>query len=37
MDICVIDMNWHQKNAWGGYTYDNNLFPNTKYSLDWIH
>lgn len=29
MDVCVIDMNWHQKLAWGGYTFDSNLFPDS--------
>ena len=27
LDVFVYDMDWHRKPAWGGYTWDANLFP----------
>ena len=27
LDAFVLDMDWHKKNEWGGYTWDPNLFP----------
>ncbi|GMI09348.1 hypothetical protein TrLO_g6804 [Triparma laevis f. longispina] len=27
LDIFVLDMNWHKKNDWTGYTFDDRLFP----------
>ena len=27
LDVFVLDMNWHLKNSWTGYTFDDRLFP----------
>lgn len=27
LDVLVLDMNWHNKPAWGGYSWDRALFP----------
>jgi hypothetical protein len=27
LDVFVLDMNWHQKNDWTGFTFDAHLFP----------
>jgi alpha-glucosidase (family GH31 glycosyl hydrolase) len=27
LDVFVIDMDWHTKDAWGGWTFDSHLFP----------
>lgn len=27
VDVVVLDMNWHSKNLWGGYSWDPNLLP----------
>eukprot|EP00948_MAST-09A_sp_MAST-9A-sp1_P001242 g1242.t1 len=37
LDIFVYDMNWHTKNAWGGYTWDRRLFPFPEDMLGWLH
>eukprot|EP01091_Cochliopodium_minus_P014921 TRINITY_DN5176_c0_g1_i1.p1 TRINITY_DN5176_c0_g1~~TRINITY_DN5176_c0_g1_i1.p1 ORF type:complete len:906 (-),score=217.02 TRINITY_DN5176_c0_g1_i1:46-2763(-) len=37
LDVYVIDMDWHVKPYWGSYTFDSRLFPNPKYTLDWLH
>ncbi|KAJ9446348.1 Alpha-xylosidase [Diplonema papillatum] len=37
LDIFVFDMNWHTKEAWGGYTFDPHLYPFPKDTLDFLH
>ena len=27
LDVLILDMNWHTKNDWTGYTFDSNLYP----------
>ena len=27
LDVFVLDMNWHKKDDWSGYSWDTNLFP----------
>jgi hypothetical protein len=27
LDLLVLDMNWHRKNSWTGYSWDTDLFP----------
>ena len=27
LDVVVLDMNWHKKNDWTGYTFDDRLYP----------
>jgi len=36
LDVFVFDMNWHTKNAWGGYTWDSNILPHPEDTLDWL-
>ena len=31
LDVLVLDMNWHKKNGWTGYTFDPNLFPSVEH------
>lgn len=43
LDIFVLDMNWHIKDAWGAYTWDCRLFPQpsdvarTYHDTDGVH
>uniref|UniRef100_A0A6B2KX16 DUF5110 domain-containing protein n=1 Tax=Arcella intermedia TaxID=1963864 RepID=A0A6B2KX16_9EUKA len=37
LDIFILDMDWHSKYAWGGYSIDTNLFPYMKDTFDWLH
>ncbi|KAJ9444527.1 Alpha-xylosidase [Diplonema papillatum] len=36
LDVWVFDMNWHTKDNWGGYTFDTNLYPFPKDTLDFL-
>jgi alpha-glucosidase len=27
LDVFILDMNWHKKNSWTGYSFDDRLFP----------
>eukprot|EP01063_Lacrimia_lanifica_P029738 TRINITY_DN4590_c0_g1_i3.p1 TRINITY_DN4590_c0_g1~~TRINITY_DN4590_c0_g1_i3.p1 ORF type:complete len:994 (+),score=371.47 TRINITY_DN4590_c0_g1_i3:66-3047(+) len=36
LDVLILDMNWHKKNSWTGYTFDPNLWPQAKESLGRI-
>jgi hypothetical protein len=33
LDVFVIDMDWHKKNDWSGFTFDDHLFPNAADSM----
>jgi hypothetical protein len=37
LDVYVTDMNWHQKDAWGGWTFDTNLYPYPTETFGWLH
>ena len=37
LDLLVIDMNWHTKPWWGGYTFDERIIPDPQGLADWIH
>jgi len=37
LDIFILDMDWHTKNAWGGYTVDTRLFPIPKEFMEALH
>lgn len=38
LDVYVLDMNWHQKNLWGGYTFDHDLLPYPMETIaQWLH
>ena len=37
LDIMVLDMNWHKKNDWSGYSWDKHLFPYPKDFTDFVH
>eukprot|EP00005_Dracoamoeba_jomungandri_P001218 CAMPEP_0174251194 /NCGR_PEP_ID=MMETSP0439-20130205/1098_1 /TAXON_ID=0 /ORGANISM="Stereomyxa ramosa, Strain Chinc5" /LENGTH=818 /DNA_ID=CAMNT_0015331455 /DNA_START=326 /DNA_END=2782 /DNA_ORIENTATION=+ len=36
MDVFILDMDWHTKNEWGGYTFDKRLFPHPEATLSWL-
>jgi len=36
LDVFVLDMNWHKKNDWTGYTFDSRLFPDPADSLGFL-
>ena len=37
LDILILDMNWHSKQSWTGYSWDRNLFPEPHDALGRIH
>jgi len=42
LSVCIIDMDWHivdndYSRGWTGYTWNNDLFPNPKKLIDWLH
>ena len=37
LDVLVIDMDWHTPDAWTGYTWNRELFPDPAGFLDWLH
>eukprot|EP01059_Diplonema_ambulator_P002172 TRINITY_DN11809_c0_g1_i1.p1 TRINITY_DN11809_c0_g1~~TRINITY_DN11809_c0_g1_i1.p1 ORF type:complete len:1002 (+),score=182.69 TRINITY_DN11809_c0_g1_i1:42-3047(+) len=37
MDVLTLDMNWHTKNDWTGYTFDGNLFPYPEDTMGYFH
>ncbi|EGD79621.1 hypothetical protein PTSG_13053 [Salpingoeca rosetta] len=37
LDVFVLDMNWHTKYHWGGYTPDPHLFPYVNDTFDFMH
>jgi len=36
LDVVVLDMNWHTKERWTGYSWDNHLFPNHEDSISYL-
>ena len=36
LDVLILDMNWHTKNGWTGYTFDSNLYPDYQSFLNEI-
>ena len=36
LDVLVLDMNWHKKNSWGGYSWDPNLLPYPQHTISEI-
>jgi alpha-glucosidase (family GH31 glycosyl hydrolase) len=36
LDIFVLDMDWHKKNDWSGFTFDKELFPYPQDSMEAI-
>eukprot|EP01012_Entosiphon_sulcatum_P010211 TRINITY_DN1591_c0_g1_i1.p1 TRINITY_DN1591_c0_g1~~TRINITY_DN1591_c0_g1_i1.p1 ORF type:complete len:919 (+),score=202.04 TRINITY_DN1591_c0_g1_i1:26-2758(+) len=36
LDVFIWDMDWHQKQSWGGYTWDKTLFPAPADTCDWM-
>jgi alpha-glucosidase (family GH31 glycosyl hydrolase) len=36
LDVLVLDMNWHTKDAWTGYSFDKTLFPDPAEALGWL-
>jgi hypothetical protein len=37
LDVLVIDMDWHTPDAWTGYTWNRELFPDPPAFLKWVH
>jgi hypothetical protein len=37
LDVFVLDMNWHQKNDWTGFTFDQHLFPYPADTMAALH
>ena len=37
LDILILDMNWHSKQDWTGFSWDDSLFPQPKDILSWGH
>ncbi len=37
LDVLVIDMDWHTPDAWTGYTWNRQLFPDPQGFLKWVH
>lgn len=33
----VIDMDWHTKDNWSGFTFDSHLFPYPADTMDYLH
>ena len=36
LDVFVLDMDWHKKNDWSGFTFDDELFPFPEDSMAGI-
>jgi len=36
LDVFVIDMDWHTKNDWSGFTFDPHLFPFPRDSMEYL-
>jgi hypothetical protein len=36
LDVFVIDMDWHKKDDWSGFTFDEHLFPYPADSMDYL-
>lgn len=36
LDLFILDMDWHTKNDWTGYTFDARLFPYPADTLAWL-
>jgi alpha-glucosidase len=37
LDVLVLDMNWHKKNGWTGWSWDTQLYPYPKDTVDFVH
>lgn len=37
LDVFVIDMDWHTKDDWSGFTFDEHLFPFPEDSMGYLH
>lgn len=37
LDIVVMDMDWHKRDDWTGYTWNTKLFPYPEGFLKWVH
>lgn len=36
LDVYILDMDWHTKQGWGGYSFDQRLFPVPSATLGWL-
>jgi alpha-glucosidase (family GH31 glycosyl hydrolase) len=37
IDNLVLDMDWHKKDSWTGYSWNSKLFPDAPQFLQWLH
>ena len=37
LDVFVLDMDWHTRQSWTGYTWNRELFPDPAAFLAWLH
>lgn len=37
LDVFILDMDWHSKQGWGGYSFDRNLFPQPADTMAYLH
>ncbi|MBA3870463.1 MAG: DUF5110 domain-containing protein [Anaerolineae bacterium] len=37
LDVLVVDMDWHTRDGWTGYTWNRELFPDPEAFLAWVH
>ncbi|MBN9387244.1 MAG: DUF5110 domain-containing protein [Chloroflexi bacterium] len=37
LDVLVLDMDWHTKDSWTGYSWNRELFPDPEGFLRWVH
>eukprot|EP01125_Pyxidicula_operculata_P005865 TRINITY_DN2050_c0_g6_i2.p1 TRINITY_DN2050_c0_g6~~TRINITY_DN2050_c0_g6_i2.p1 ORF type:complete len:1034 (+),score=272.65 TRINITY_DN2050_c0_g6_i2:380-3481(+) len=37
LDVYILDMDWHTKEGWGGYSVDTRLFPYPSVTFGWLH
>eukprot|EP00823_Brevimastigomonas_motovehiculus_P005518 TRINITY_DN4082_c0_g1_i1.p1 TRINITY_DN4082_c0_g1~~TRINITY_DN4082_c0_g1_i1.p1 ORF type:complete len:921 (+),score=210.99 TRINITY_DN4082_c0_g1_i1:343-2763(+) len=37
LDVFILDMDWHTKEYWGGYSWDRRLFPHPEDIMSFVH
>ena len=37
LDVFVLDMDWHTKDDWSGFTFDEHIFPAPADSMEYIN
>ena len=36
LDVFILDMDWHTKQGWGGYSFDERLFQIPSFTMNWL-